>query len=66
MIVELEAQEELLAAAIWYDEQREGLGSEFLNAIDEALAGIAESRSSFARDAYDRSSLSGCVSGTSA
>jgi plasmid stabilization system protein ParE len=53
MIVELEAQEELLAAAIWYDEQREGLGSEFLKAIDEALVGVAESPSSFPRDAYD-------------
>lgn len=33
MIVELhpEAEQELLEAALWYDEQREGLGGEFLD-----------------------------------
>jgi plasmid stabilization system protein ParE len=53
MIVDFEARKELVAAAIWYDEQREGLGAEFLNAIDEVLAAIAESPSSFPREAYD-------------
>lgn len=28
MIVEIDAREELLAAVIWYEEQREGLGAE--------------------------------------
>jgi hypothetical protein len=37
MILEPEAGEELLAAASWYDDQRPGLGDEFLSAIDEVL-----------------------------
>ncbi len=37
-----EAAEELDAAAGWFDEQRPGLGNEFLDAIDEALGLIAE------------------------
>lgn len=37
-----EAEEELDIAAVWFDEQRPGLGSEFLEAIDEVLSMIAE------------------------
>jgi hypothetical protein len=31
-----EAEEELGVAAIWFDEQRSGLGSEFVDATEEA------------------------------
>jgi toxin ParE1/3/4 len=34
---EPEAEEELLAAARWYDEKRPGLGDEFLAAVDAAV-----------------------------
>lgn len=37
-----EAEQELDVAAGWFDQQRPGLGREFLEAIDEALARIAE------------------------
>lgn len=53
MIVETEAREELFAAVLWYDEQREGLGSEFLDAIEAVLARITEAPLSFPRDAFD-------------
>jgi plasmid stabilization system protein ParE len=33
-----EAEEELDVAAVWFDEQRPGLGSEFLEAIEEILS----------------------------
>jgi toxin ParE1/3/4 len=50
--------DELSAAAKWFDQQREGLGSEFWKAADEALAQIQESphrfaRSEFAADDFD-------------
>lgn len=34
---ELEASAELDDAAVWYEDQRAGLGSEFLQAVDAAL-----------------------------
>lgn len=37
-----EAEEELDVAAGWFDDQRPGLGSEFVEAIDEAVTLIAE------------------------
>lgn len=37
-----EAEEELEAAAVWFDEQRPRLGSEFLEAVDDALALIVD------------------------
>lgn len=36
-----EASDELNEATLWYDRQRVGLGSEFLDAVDVALAHIA-------------------------
>ena len=38
---EPEASAELEAAAVWYDKQRSGLGTEFLEAVDAALNRIA-------------------------
>ena len=38
---EPEASSELLEAALWYEEQRHGLGAEFLAAVDAALEFIA-------------------------
>jgi toxin ParE1/3/4 len=53
MIVTDEAREELLAAAIWYDDQRVGLGDEFLSAIDEVLERVSEAPLSYPRDRFD-------------
>lgn len=53
MIFDDEAREELLAAAVWYDDEREGLGSELLDAVDAALARIAEAPNAFPRDPFD-------------
>jgi|HubBroStandDraft_6_1064221.scaffolds.fasta_scaffold65452_3 toxin ParE1/3/4 len=53
MIVELEAREELLAAAEWYDDQRDGLGDEFLSAVDAVLIQVATSPTAFPRDPFD-------------
>lgn len=38
-----QAANELEAAAIWYEEQMRGLGSEFIIAVDVALATIKKS-----------------------
>ena len=38
---ESEAAAELEDAVVWYEEQRVGLGDEFLEAVDDALAFIA-------------------------
>jgi plasmid stabilization system protein ParE len=53
MIVELEAREELLAAAEWYEEQRAGLGDELLSAIDAALVRVESSPTAFPPDPFD-------------
>jgi hypothetical protein len=53
VIFEDEARDELLAAAVWYDDEREGLGSELLDAVDAALVRIAEAPSAFSRDPFD-------------
>jgi toxin ParE1/3/4 len=53
MIVELEAREELLAAAVWYEDQRAGLGDELLSAVDAALARVASSAAAFPPDPFD-------------
>jgi toxin ParE1/3/4 len=37
-----EAEEELDVTAVWFDEQRLGLGSDFLEAIEEVLSLLAE------------------------
>ncbi len=39
--IEPEAAGELEEAAVWYEHQRTGLGTEFLEAVDGALARIA-------------------------
>lgn len=41
--VRLEAEEELLAAAEWYEARKPGLGAELLAAVDEAFEQIVES-----------------------
>ena len=53
MIVDDAARDELLAAALWYDDQREGLGSALLTLIDQVLARIAAAPESFPRDRFD-------------
>jgi hypothetical protein len=40
--VDPEAADELAAAAEWYDAQRAGLGGELLDAIDDAVARLAD------------------------
>lgn len=37
-----EAAEELDDAAVWYDRQRPGLGGEFMDAVEETVAILAE------------------------
>ncbi|MGD9854205.1 MAG: type II toxin-antitoxin system RelE/ParE family toxin [Planctomycetaceae bacterium] len=41
LIVQPEAEEDMLAARQWYEGQREGLGKRFIAAIDDALGQIA-------------------------
>jgi hypothetical protein len=53
MIVEPEAGEELFAAAAWYDDQRPGLGDEFLSAIDDVLGRVAVAPLSYPQDRFD-------------
>jgi hypothetical protein len=53
MIFEAEARDELFAAATWYDEQREGLGEELLEAVDTVLERVAEAPHSFPKDRFD-------------
>jgi plasmid stabilization system protein ParE len=36
-----QAADELKAAAVWYEEQKRGLGSEFIRSIDVALSKIS-------------------------
>ncbi len=49
MRVELhpEAQAELRAAAVWYDEQRPGLGDELVDEVTALLARVGEAPASF-------------------
>ena len=53
MIVQFDAREELLAAADWYEDQRQGLGDEFLEAIGETLERVAAAPLSYPRDPFD-------------
>lgn len=46
--VEPEAKQELVAAAAWYEERREGLGLELVAEVDAVLAAIARSPGRFA------------------
>lgn len=41
------AERELAAAALWYEEQRQGLGSEFLDQYEAAMAAIELDAESF-------------------
>ena len=43
VVVHREASEEALAAALWYDDRRPGLGSEFLTALSDAIQSISKS-----------------------
>jgi plasmid stabilization system protein ParE len=54
MILEPEARDELLAAADWYEDQRRGLGDEFLDAIDAMVERIAAAPLSFPVDPLDQ------------
>lgn len=42
VIVEPEAEGDLLAAYDWYEDQREGLGTDFVLCFEGTLAAIAE------------------------
>ncbi len=53
MIIEPAARDELLAAAEWYDDQREGLGGELLEAVDAALRRVELAPTSFPSDRFD-------------
>ena len=44
-----EARLEFRSAALWYEERREGLGEEFIAAVDAALLRIGKSPKSFPR-----------------
>lgn len=41
VVVRLQAEAELLAARDWYENQRAGLGQEFVNEVREAVSAIA-------------------------
>ncbi len=45
--VEPEAKQELAAAAVWYEERREGLGLELVAEIDSVFAAISRSPGRF-------------------
>jgi hypothetical protein len=60
MIIELEAREELRVAAAWYEDQREGLGDEFLAAIDAVVTLIQEAPMSFPVDRFDERARRAC------
>ena len=51
MRVELhpEARTELRAAAVWYEERRDGLGDEFVGEVSEVLARISHSPEQYSR-----------------
>lgn len=49
IIVRVDAQAEIEAAAVWYEGRRPGLGSEFMRAIEVALDAIAEVPESWPR-----------------
>jgi toxin ParE1/3/4 len=42
IIVRIEAEVDITDAAIWYEQQRAGLGQEFVAAVDLAIASISE------------------------
>ena len=44
-----EARAEFRSGALWYEERRDGLGEEFVAAVDEVLLRIAEAPKSFPR-----------------
>ena len=44
-----DARAELRSAALWYEERREGLGVEFIAAVDTALMRISKAPKSFPR-----------------
>ena len=54
VVVEPEAEAELVDAATWYERQRAGLGARLVAAVDEALQKIAERPDAFARWRDDR------------
>jgi hypothetical protein len=46
------ALDEISAAAIWFDSQRAGLGSEFWHSVDEMLVQIGENPLRFAKSEF--------------
>jgi plasmid stabilization system protein ParE len=50
LVVRPEAEQDLADARDWYDGQREGLGIEFLNAVDEAFDRIRETPELYAAE----------------
>jgi plasmid stabilization system protein ParE len=61
MILEPEAKEELIAAALWYEDQRPGLGDEFVDAVDGVLNRIEEAPDSFPPEPFDGRARRGLV-----
>jgi hypothetical protein len=57
MIIQLDAREDLLAAADWYEDQRQGLGDEFLDAIGETLERVNAAPLSYPKDRLDERKL---------
>ncbi|MBN2685876.1 MAG: type II toxin-antitoxin system RelE/ParE family toxin [Pontiellaceae bacterium] len=47
MVIRPEAEAELAEAFSWYEDQVPGLGAEFLNVVDAALAGIVRNPNGF-------------------
>lgn len=47
--IDAEAEAEMRDAALWYEEQRAGLGLEFLGAVDTAVGRICDSPGRFGR-----------------
>jgi len=45
--LETDAEDELDAAAAWYERQRSGLGLEFIDAVAQSLARVGESPQAF-------------------
>jgi toxin ParE1/3/4 len=52
-----EAEDEIAAAAAWYEEKRGGLGVEFLDAVEEAEGRLAEAPQTFPLDARATAAL---------
>lgn len=48
IVVRKQAEADMAAAAIWYDQQNPGLGTEYLRAVDVCIASIARNPAMYA------------------